>query len=160
MDIQISSNFERYLFEASGRDADFIRSSMASLVATGRFGLGRLWPTLQADFAAAAASEDDVADCIKETKHRYGYVVDPHTACALVAAERIGAAGETVVLSTAHPAKFPDAIEAITGERPRLPGALAHLMTAPERFETLPNSLSATQEYVLKHCRVASGAAQ
>ena len=156
MDIQISSNFERYLFEASGRDVDLICSSMASLIATGRFDLGRLWPRLKADFAAASASEDDVATCIKATKDRYGYVLDPHTACALVAAERIGGTGETVVLATAHPAKFPDAIEAITGTRPRLPNRLTHLMSDPERFETLSNSLSAVQDFVLKQCRVTS----
>jgi threonine synthase len=160
MDIQISSNFERYLFEASGRDADFIRSSMASLVATGRFALGRLWPRLQADFAAVSASESDVAACIKSTKDRYGYVLDPHTACAVVAAERVETAGDIVVLATAHPAKFPDAIEAFTGARPPLPPRLAHLMSDPERFETLPNSLSAVQDFVLKTCRVSSRVGQ
>jgi threonine synthase len=160
MDIQISSNFERYLFEASGRDADFVRSSMASLVATGRFALGRLWPLLQADFAAVSASESDVAACIKSTKDRYSYVLDPHTACAVAAAERIETAGDIVVLATAHPAKFPDAIEAFTGSRPPLPPRLAHLMSDPERFETLPNSLLAVQDYVLKTCRVSSGVGQ
>jgi threonine synthase len=158
MDIQISSNFERYLFEASDRDADFIRSAMASLVATGRFELGRLLPRLQADFAAASASEADVAACIKTTKARYGYVVDPHTACALVAAERFAGDGQTVVLATASPAKFPDAIEAITAVRPGLPSSLARLMSDPERFETLSNSLSAVQDFVLKHCRATSRA--
>ncbi len=160
MDIQISSNFERYLFEASGRDADFIRSSMASLVATGRFELGRLWPRLQADFRAASASEADVAACIRTTKDNYGYLLDPHTACAVVAAERLAAGGDVVVLATAHPAKFPDAIEAITGTRPPLPARLAHLMSDPERFETLPNSLSAVQDFVLKNCRVSSRVTQ
>ena len=63
--------------------------------ATGRFELGRLWPRLQADFAAASASENDVAACIKATKERFGYVLDPHTACAVVAAERIGGNNET-----------------------------------------------------------------
>ena len=89
MDIQVSSNFERYLFEASGRDADLVRNLMASLTANGRFELGRLSPTLKTDFAAVSASETDVADCIRETEARYGYLLDPHTACALVAAERV-----------------------------------------------------------------------
>ena len=102
MDIQVSSNFERYLFEASGRDADLVRSLMASLTANGRFELGRLSPTLKTDFAAVSASETDVADCIRETEARYGYLLDPHTACALVAAER-SPDGATIVLATAHP---------------------------------------------------------
>lgn len=157
MDIQISSNFERYLFEASGRDADFVGSAMASLIATGRFELGRVWPQLQSDFAAVSASEKDVADVIKRTKDKDDYILDPHTACAVVAAEKIDFAGDTVVLSTAHPAKFPDAIEAITGARPGLPAHMAHLMSDAERYETLPNSLSAVQDFILKHCRVTTG---
>jgi threonine synthase len=157
MDIQISSNFERYLFEASERDADLVRSSMTSLIATGRFELGRMWPSLKADFAAVSASETDVADAIRDVKAKYGYVLDPHTACAFVAAERVATQGNTVVLSTAHPAKFPDAIEAVTGARPALPAHQAHIMADTERFETLPNSLSMVQNFVLKHCRVGTG---
>jgi len=157
MDIQISSNFERYLFEASDRDADFVRSSMTSLIATGSFELGRTGSRLKQDFAAVSASEADVADAIRRTKAAYGYVLDPHTACAFVAAERVAPKGSTVVLSTAHPAKFPDAIEAITGERPPLPPHQAHLMSDAEKFDTLPNSLSSIQNFVLKHCRVATG---
>lgn len=157
MDIQISSNFERYLFEASGRDADLVRSSMTSLIATGRFELGRMWPSLKEDFAAVSASEADVAAAIRKAKAEYGYVLDPHTACAFVAAERVAAHGHTVVLSTAHPAKFPDAIGAITGTRPALPAHQAHIMTDAERFDTLPNSLSSVQNFVLKHCRVSTG---
>ncbi len=156
MDIQVSSNFERYLFEASGRDADLIRSLMASLTASGRFELGRLSPILKTDFAAVSASETDVADCIRQTEARYGYLLDPHTACALVAAES-ASGGETVVLSTAHPAKFPDAIETITGKRPPLPQGFEHLMTDEERFEVLSNSLPAVEEFVMHHSRVASG---
>jgi threonine synthase len=156
MDIQVSSNFERYLFEASGRDAALIRSLMASLSANGRFELGRLAPILKSDFAAVSASETDVAECIRQTETHYGYLLDPHTACALVAAER-KAEGETVVLSTAHPAKFPDAIEAITGERPPLPQGFEHLMTDEERFEVLSNSLAAVEEFVTSRSRVASG---
>jgi threonine synthase len=156
MDIQVSSNFERYLFEASGRDADLVRNLMASLTANGRFELGRLSPTLKTDFAAVSASETDVADCIRETEARYGYLLDPHTACALVAAER-SPDGATIVLATAHPGKFPDAIETITGKRPPLPQGFEHLMTDEERFEVLPNSLAAIEEFVVHHSRVASG---
>ncbi len=156
MDIQISSNFERYLFEASGRDADLIRSLMASLAAKGSFELGRLAPILRSDFAAVSASEEDVAACIRDTETRYGYLLDPHTACAFVAAARV-AEGDTVVLSTAHPAKFPDAIEAITGKRPPLPQGFEHLMSDEEKFEVLPNSLAAVEEFVLNHSRAAPG---
>ncbi len=148
MDIQISSNFERYLFEAAGRNAGSARAMMQALSNSKRFDLGALWPALKGDFAASAASEADVADCIRQTKARHGYVLDPHTACAVVAANRIKPDGATVVLATAHPAKFPDAIHAITGDYPALPGRLANLMTEPERFDVLANDLDAVQRYV------------
>ena len=156
MDIQVSSNFERYLFEASGRDADLVRSLMASLAAKGSFELGRLAPILKSDFAAVSASEKGVADCIRDTETRYGYLLDPHTACAVVAAGRV-AEGDTVVLATAHPAKFPDAIEAITSKRPPLPHGFEHLMTDKERFEILSNNLAAVEEFVLNHSRASAG---
>ncbi|MBS0233371.1 MAG: threonine synthase [Proteobacteria bacterium] len=156
MDIQVSSNFERYLFEASGRDAGLVRSLMASLAAKGSFELGSLAPILKSDFAAVSASEKDVADCIRDTEVRYGYLLDPHTACAVVAAERV-AEGDTVVLATAHPAKFPDAIEAITRKRPPLPRGFEHLMTDKERFEILSNNLAAVEEFVLNHSRASAG---
>jgi threonine synthase len=151
MDIQISSNFERYLFEASGRDAALIRQRMQALGKTRRFDLGPLKDVLKSDFAASAASEEDVANAIRRLHAECGYLADPHTACGLVAAERaLGGSDGTpqVVLSTAHPAKFPDAIAAITGERPALPERLADLLTAPERFTTIVNDLSEAERHV------------
>jgi threonine synthase len=148
MDIQISSNFERYLFEASGRDAGLIRSLMNDLGNKKRFDLGPVWQVLQTEFAACAASEKDVADCIRTTKQQHGYVLDPHSACGLVAADRAGGDGDVIVLATAHPAKFPDAIEAITGARPGLPKRLANLMSDPERFEVLANDLATVERVV------------
>ena len=162
MDIQVSSNFERYLFEASGRDAPLIRSQMASLAQSGRFEIGKAAAALKAEFAAAAASEDDVASAITGARAASGYVADPHTACGLVAAERTkrGHAGATIVLATAHPAKFPDAMQAITGTRPALPARLAGLMTAPERYEVLPNDTAAVEAFVSARARaVRQGAA-
>ncbi len=148
MDIQISSNFERYLFEASDRDSAKIRGLMQGLSKDKRFELGDLWPVLKSDFSAAAASERDVAECIRSTKKKYGYVLDPHSACGVVATQRLAQTGNIVTLATAHPAKFPDAIEAITGSRPALPERLSNLMTDPERYEVLPADLNPIQSYV------------
>jgi threonine synthase len=159
MDIQISSNFERYLFEASGRDAALIRAKMGALRQEGRFDLGPLKVKMQQDFAAVAASEKDVAEAIGRLRDESGYLMDPHTACGLVAAERaLGPDGSTpqVVLSTAHPAKFPDAIAAITGKRPALPERLAGLLTAHERFTTIDNDLAAAERLVESVTRATS----
>jgi threonine synthase len=151
MDIQVSSNFERYLFEASGRDSGLVRDKMRALSETRRFDLGPLKDKLLEDFGAAAASEEDVADAIRRLRAECGYLVDPHTACALVAADRaLKSAGATpqVILATADPAKFPDAMQGITGERPPLPERLAGLLSAPERFTTIGNDLIEAERHV------------
>lgn len=157
MDIQISSNFERYLFEASGRDAVLIRAKMDDLRTSQRFELGALAGKLKEDFGAAAASEDDVAAAIRSLKAECGYLVDPHTACAIVAADRVlGSEGATpqVVLSTAHPAKFPDAMEKVTGARPALPERMSGLLSEPERITTIGNDLGEAERYVESVTRV------
>ncbi|MFA5898667.1 MAG: threonine synthase [Hyphomicrobium sp.] len=151
MDIQISSNFERYLFEASGRDAPLIRAKMRALRETRSFDLGPLGEKMQRDFAAHAASEADVAEAIVRTREQCGYLADPHTACAIVAAEReLGNGGSVpqIVLSTAHPAKFPDSMQAITGARPPLPARFAELFTAKERFTTIDNDIGVAEGHV------------
>jgi threonine synthase len=150
MDIQISSNFERYLFEASGRDAAGIRAQMGALAQGGRFEITSPLAALRRDFAAAAASEEEVASTIRRVKNDSGYLMDPHTACGMVALEKCVPEGSVprVVLSTAHPAKFPDAMQEITGERPALPPRLATLLTDPERYPVLENDLAAVEKHV------------
>lgn len=150
MDIEVSSNFERYLFEAQGRDAALIRAQMAALAQSGRFEVRGGPGLLAADFVAATASEEAVADAIRRTRQASGYTADPHTACGLVAAERCLPAGSAprIVLATAHPAKFPDAMEAALGERPALPGRLASLNSLPERYTTLPGDQGAVERFI------------
>jgi len=157
MDIQISSNFERYLFEASGRDAALICDMMRSLDEKRRFELGPLKDVMRKDFVAAVANEDDVADAIRHLQAECGYLVDPHTACGVVAAERVlkGDAPQ-VVLATASPAKFPDVMQEITGERPMLPKRLMGLLTDKERFETIDNNLVAIEDHVEARTRATS----
>ena len=159
MDIQVSSNFERYLFEAAGRDAAVIRRQMAQLAQSGRFDLGAAHARLQSEFAAAAASEADVARTIKSTLDDTLYLAEPHTACGLHAAARVGAPRgcAQIVLSTAHPAKFPEAMQAITGARPALPPRLANLMTDPERMDILPNDQAEIEAYITARSRVVGG---
>jgi threonine synthase len=162
MDIQVSSNFERYLFEASGRDAAWVRGRMGALTQSGRFEVsGSALTALRQDFDAASASVDEVARCIRRVKADSGYLLEPHTACGVVASEKCPGRDDIarIVLATAHPAKFPDAMEAITGERPRLPERMAPLMTARERMAVLPNDLAAVQRFVAERARARQGAA-
>ncbi|MCB1510685.1 MAG: threonine synthase [Hyphomicrobiaceae bacterium] len=161
MDIQVSSNFERYLFEAQGRDAALVRGQMASLSQSGRFEVTGGAARLAADFGAASASEAEVAQAIRAIHDSAGYLTEPHTACGLVAADReLAAASATpqVVLSTAHPAKFAEAMTEITGRAAALPVGLENLMTATERFDVVANDLSAVQDFVVTRSRAAAGA--
>ncbi|MCL4767963.1 MAG: threonine synthase [Hyphomicrobiaceae bacterium] len=150
MDIEVSSNFERYLFEAQGRDAALVRGQMAALAQSGRFEVKGGPGLIARDFAAAAATEEEVAESIRRTRAASGYTAEPHTACGLIAAERCLPAGTTpqIVLATAHPAKFPDAMEAILGERPALPPRLASLMSDQERLSVLANDLGAVERFI------------
>ena len=162
MDIQVSSNFERYLFEASNRDSAWVRGKMGALGQSGRFDLSAdVLAAMRRDFHAATATMDEVADCIRRVKAESGYLLDPHSACGVVACEKTRATKDAphVVLATAHPAKFPDAIEAITGARPSLPSRLSALMTDPERITVLPNDLAAIQRFVAERAGASHGAA-
>ncbi|WP_439573170.1 threonine synthase [Phreatobacter sp.] len=163
MDIQVSSNFERLLFDAHGRDAGAVRRLMAGLAQSGSFAIeATALAAIRADFAAARADEAEVSAMIRQTLEAAGYLLDPHTAVAMVAARKVAADPPvpTVVLSTAHPAKFPDAVEAACGTRPALPAWLGDLMERTERMAKLPNEQAAVEAYVLEKTRAAvAGAA-
>jgi threonine synthase len=93
-------------------------------------------------------------------QQRSGYLLDPHTACGVVVAEKAGSsAAPRIVLATAHPAKFPDALQEITGQRPALPPQLASLLHDPERITSLPNDLAAVQRFVAGLAAQKRGAA-
>jgi len=157
MDIQVSSNFERLLFEVQARDAATLRGQMASLAQSGRFEVVNGPQTLQKNFSAAAAGEIEVAETIQKTMLTSGYILDPHTACGVAAALRNRSQGATpcIVLATAHPAKFPEAMQAIAEYPAALPARLAHLMTADERAAPVGNDLAEIQRFVRTHARAS-----
>jgi len=165
MDIQVSSNFERYLFEMQGRDAALVRAQMASLTQSGRFEVSGGTARLGEDFAAARADERAVADCIRRMHETSGYLLEPHTACGVLASEattRSAAAHEDrsrvpqVVLATAHPAKFTEAMQDIMGTPTLLPDRLRHLLSAQERATPIPNDLSAVENHIRTITRVTA----
>jgi threonine synthase len=158
MDIQVSSNFERLLFDAYGRDAGAVRAVMASLAQSRRFTLSaRALAYIRALFSADRADEDEVAATIRTVRRETGNFVDPHTAVGIAVAEKEhrDPAVPMVVLSTAHAAKFPDAVEAACGARPALPERLSDLGRRPERVTALPADQSAVERFVLQTSRAA-----
>jgi len=158
MDIQVSSNFERLLFDAYDRDSSAVRSVMASLQQSRRFTLSaRALAYIRALFSAGRADEDEVAATIRTVKRETGNFVDPHSAVGIAVAEKEmrEPAVPMVVLSTAHAAKFPDAVEAAAGVRPALPEWLCDITQRPERVTVLPADQSAVERFVLSTSRAA-----
>ncbi len=157
MDIQVSSNFERLLFEAAGRDAGTVRRYMDSLKQSGAFTIGAQdLARIRAEFDAGRATSEEAAGTIRRTYDACGYLLDPHTAAGVhVAAGRPSGAVPMVVLGTAHPAKFPAAVEAASGVHPALPEWLAPMMDAQEKFTVLPSDLKVVEDYVSRRSRAA-----
>ncbi|MEH3147058.1 MAG: threonine synthase [Methylobacterium frigidaeris] len=163
MDIQISSNFERLLFEAMDRDSGAVVRLMSGLKQSGAFRLEpEILDRVRAEFDAAAVAEPEVVAEIRRVHETTGHVLDPHSAIGVRAARRLleaDPATPVVALATAHAAKFPDAVEAATGLRPALPPHLADLMHRPERVSVVPNDEAAVERFIRERARVLRSAA-
>ena len=152
MDIQISSNFERYLFELTGRDAGTIQNWMSTFRETGKLTIdAALLANARQEFDSAGASDDDILETIRKTYHDQGYLLDPHTATGVHAAETLQLEGPVISLACAHPAKFADAVERATGSVLELPEALQALTTQETRKTVLPATAAAVREYIEAH---------
>ncbi|KAA3514248.1 threonine synthase [Agrobacterium rosae] len=155
MDIQISSNFERLLFEAYDRDAGAVKRSMDGLKQSGAFDISdKAMKFIKRDFRAGRATEKQVAATIRDTLAESGYLLDPHTASAVFVAKKHEKSNTPMVtLSTAHPAKFPAAVKSACEIDPALPVWLADLMNREERFDILNAELDAVETFIGKHAR-------
>jgi len=160
MDIQVSSNFERLLFEASGRDSETVVARMSELSRDGAFAIppDALF-RIRADFDAFRVDEAACAAEMGRVYRESGMIIDPHSAVGVNAARRALAAAPAtpvIALGTAHPAKFPDAVERATGVRPPLPESLADLFDRRETIVALPNDRRAVADYVRQTARAAA----
>ena len=151
MDIQVSSNFERLLFEMNGRDGGMTSAQLQRFRDRGLLNIEQdqyeqwITPT----FRAARANDHDTLSTIRSVYEETGMLIDPHTAVGVKAARDLAEDGVTMLtLATAHPAKFPDAVERATGVRPELPEHLSDLFSKPERTNDLPNDLAAVEAFV------------
>ena len=156
MDIQVSSNFERLLFEAGDRDGRALAAQMQGFEASGamRLTIGQVEGTA-ALFAGERIDPDAMAAAMAWACGSAGQVIDPHSAIGLAAARRqagngVPAGTPIVTLATAHPAKFPDAVERATGVRPDLPSRLGELFAREERYATLPADYGTVTAYIDK----------
>jgi threonine synthase len=154
MDIQVSSNFERLLFDYYDGDAKAVAKLMEELKKKKRFTLApQVLRRFQAEFASDSVGDMDTLDAILEAYRATGNLMDPHTAVGYVAGSRCRAKTETplVVLATAHPAKFLGAVKEATGLKPALPEAFSDLMRKKERFDVLPDETRVVRDYIEKH---------
>lgn len=157
MDIQISSNFERLLFDLYDRDGAAVRVLMDKLKTNKKFELpAERRDRLKSLWGAERCDEQQTTDTIRRIYQDAGYLLDPHTAVGVFAAEEdVKKTGDTdapmVVLATAHPAKFPDAVEQAAGVRPGLPAHLADLYEREEKYKVMANELAVLQQYVTDH---------
>jgi threonine synthase len=164
MDIQVSSNFERLYFELVGRDGNAVAAAFSEFRKIGKLPIAQAqWDKARGLFAAYRVDEDQTRAAMKAVYQENGLLIDPHSAVALAAAKQARndpsmtlADGPLVVVSTAHPAKFPDAVESATGVRPEAPPRLAKIMKLPERLEKLPNRLGAVEDFIASRARLGA----
>ncbi len=149
MDIQVSSNFERALFDAYDRDGRAIAQLMDELKAGGFSVSQGALEALRADFDSGRVSEDDTLATIRQAHDTMGELLCPHSAVGVrVAEDHRDPAVPMITLATAHPAKFPDAVERASGLRPPLPNRMADLYERPERMTQVANDLAALETLI------------
>src|SRR6478609_2818591 len=144
LDIQVASNFERFLYYALDENPTRLRHVMAQIKATGAYRFDLLNKSV---FSSSAATDEEITGLVRQVHERYGYVVDPHTACAF---KDLNPQRVSIVLSTAHPAKFPDAIKAAIGEEPISP-VLEQLKSRPIVKHRLPADAAAIKAFIEKY---------
>jgi threonine synthase len=152
MDIQVSSNFERYLFELYDRDAGAITALMQQFRRAAGVGIDvARWREACALFTACRLDDDETLTMIRDIHEASGILVDPHTAIGIAAARALQPAepdGPIVAVATAHPAKFPDAVRRATGVAPRLPDRLADLFRKPEQYHIIGADVTALRNTI------------
>jgi threonine synthase len=160
MDIQVSSNFERLLFELKNRDGAAVSASIAAFRETGTLPASEAeWQGARRLFSAYRVDDEATRASIAATWGETGELLDPHSAVAVAAAKaaRRDRTSPMVALACAHPAKFPEAVLSATGRRPALPSRLAELWSRPERLTVLPNDLRAVENHIRAHARRGAG---
>jgi threonine synthase len=160
MDIQVSSNFERLLFEASDREPRQVVAQMSALAKDGSFTIpASALARIRGDFDAFRVDEPTCAEEMGRVYRTSGMIIDPHSAVGVHAARKAleaSPATPVIALATAHPAKFPDAVEAATGVRPALPDHVSDLMERKEAIVVLPDNARTVADYMRQTARVSA----
>ncbi|MBW1670653.1 MAG: threonine synthase [Deltaproteobacteria bacterium] len=155
MDIQVASNFERYLYYLYNQEPERVKQAFMFLDKKDEIIISREERAqVRRDFASASIDQASTITTIRDIYKKTGYILDPHTAVGVAAAERLVAdlpKGPTICLATAHPAKFPDAVSKAIGREPERPESLKGIEDRSSRYEVLPAEVDAVKNYIVKH---------
>ena len=151
MDIQIASNFERLVFELCNNNSDETLRLMNDLIQKGEFKLSNDQVIkINKNFSSESLTENETRSVISQVYKSQKILIDPHTAIGFGVMNKISLEGKTIILATAHPAKFSDVVFQETGKKPELPEELKNILTKKEKYEKLPNNLKSIQNYILE----------
>ena len=149
MDIQIASNFERLIYDLNDCDDDETRKIMHGIKEKGKYIISKdKVEKINKDFSSASMTEEEILETIKEVHIKYDIVLDPHSAIGFGALDKVNLEGNNIVLATAHPCKFPEAIDKSIGIKSELPDELKYVMGEKENYDIISNNLSKTQQYI------------
>ena len=149
MDIQIASNFERLIYDLNDFDDNETQKIMSGIKEDGKYIIPEdKMKKIDRDFLSASINENEVLDIIKEVYAMHNIVLDPHSAIGFGALKKVNIEGNNIVLATAHPCKFPEAIDKSIGIKPDLPDELKYVMDEKENYDIILNNLSKTQQYI------------
>jgi len=151
MDIQVASNFERLIFDICQSSSKKVIKLMNDLKEYGEFQLEKEdLKKINAIFCSESVSEDETINTIKKMYNTEGILIDPHTAVAIEAFNKLNIEGTSIILSTAHPSKFSDVVMKATGIKPELPESVKNILTKKENYKKLPKDLRKIQNYILE----------
>jgi threonine synthase len=149
MDIQIASNFERLIYDLNDFDDRETQKVMSGIKEEGKYIIPEnKIKKIDRDFLSASINENEVLDIIKEIHTMHNIVLDPHSAIGFGALKKVNIEGNNIVLATAHPCKFPEAIDKSIGIKSDLPDELKYVMDEKENYDIISNNLSKTQQYI------------
>jgi len=149
MDIQIASNFERLIYDLNDCDDNETNTIMHGIKKKGKYIISKdKMEKINKDFLSASMSEEEILDTIKEVHIKYNIILDPHSAIGFGSLNKVNLEGNNIVLATAHPCKFPEAIDKSIGIKPDLPDELKYVIGEKENYDIISNNLSKTQQYI------------
>ena len=149
MDIQVASNFERLLYDLYSKNSEKVKSIMMN-IKDNSFSIERYeLKKLQSDFISERLDENEILNTIKDFYEKYNIIIDPHTAIGVGAVKKLDIS-EAVILATAHPCKFPIAIDKAISKTEKLPDSINYIHNKEEKFEVISNDLKEVKNYIIK----------